>query len=165
VYTSNTNDVGAIVGVRASENFGIVMGHMQWTNSCKPHDQLYVIDGTKGRVDGLDCLIVWGRVPTAQAFQSWMLGARDRLNGQGFQLPSQLLRMHHFVANDRGQFIETMVLTSVNFAGIDDGMPKGTLNNIRPRTARWADLMAEAARNSLYSLGGQYKFPNMTFAE
>ena len=165
VLVTAENRVSAIVGVRASENFGLSDGYMSWANNCKPHAQFYVVDGTKGSVDGMDCLKVWGRVATSQVMQSWLSGAAAKLSAMDVVSPSQVLGMHHVIGNDQGQFIETIVLTAVNFAGIDDIAPKGTLNNIQPRTARWADLMAEAARKSLFSLSGRYIFPDMTFAE
>jgi hypothetical protein len=163
VLLSPQKEVGAIVGVRASENFG-VSGRMRWSGGCKAGAHAYVVDDTKGSVDGRDCLIVRGRVQGTQAFRQWMAGVGEQLKSQGVKLPDQLLNIEHGIMNDQGQFIETIVLTSVTFMGIDDVAPKGTLNSIRPRTARWADLMAQAARSSLYSLSGSYKFPNMTFA-
>ena len=139
---------------------------LQWTNNCKQDGKSYIVDGTRGSFERLDCLRVFGRIATEPKLPAALEDVGSALKLAGSRIPSQMLYIQHNVANDQGAFVELWILLSPKFRGADGAPAQAELlNTIQPRTARWADLLAQAARGSLASLSGEYRLPDMNFSE
>jgi hypothetical protein len=157
-------ELRAVVVMRSSQPWGFVNGTMQWGANCKADPMWYVVD--QSGHTGMDCLIVRGRVGFGAQSPAPFGDIAAKLAAAGVSLPGQLLAIQHNVGNDKGSFIEARVLTSVKFRGAaGEAAPAGSLNTIQAPTARWADLLAQAARGSMGSLSGEYKLPAMNFSE
>jgi hypothetical protein len=157
-------ELRAVLVIRASAPWGYAAGTMQWAPNCKADPKWYVVD--QSGHTGLDCLIVRGRVGLGAQSPAPFGDIAAKLVAAGITLPGQLLAIQHNLGNDKGSFIEARVLTSVKFRGAPgEAAPAGPLNTIHASTARWADLLAQAARGSLGSMSGEYKLPDMNFSE
>ena len=165
--TSSANEVMSFLLMRSdSASVLKAAARLQWTNNCKQDGKSYVVDGTRGSFERLDCLRVLGRVRMEPALPTELSHFGSDLNAAGVRIPSQMLLIQHGAANDQGAFVESWVLLSLKFGGAEgDPSDPSVLNSVLPRTARWADLLARAARGSLASLSGEYKLPDMNFSE
>lgn len=165
--TSDANEVLSFLLMRSdSASVLKAASRLQWTNNCKQDGKSYIVDGTRGSFERIDCLRVWGRIAMEPKLPAAIDVAGSALKLAGLRIPSQMLYVQHNVANDQGAFVELWILLSPKFRGAE-GTPAHaeSLNTILPRTARWADLLAQSARGSLASLSGEYKLPDMIFAE
>ncbi len=157
-------ELRAVLIMRASAPWGYSAGTMQWVPNCKADPKWYVVD--QSGYTGLDCLIVRGRVGFGTQSPAPVGDIAAKLAAAGVALPGQVLALQHSVGNDKGSFIEARLLTSVKFRGAaGEAAPAGQLNTIHASTARWADLLAQAARGSMGSISGEYKLPDMNFSE
>ena len=157
-------ELRAVLVIRSSAPWGLAAGTMHWTANCKAEPTWYVVD--QSGHTGLDCLIVRGRMGLGAQSPAPFGDIAAKLVAGGIAVPGQLLAIQHNVGNDKGSFIEARVLTSVKFRGAPgEAAPAGPLNTIHASTARWADLLAQAARGSLGSMSGEYKLPDMNFSE
>jgi hypothetical protein len=146
-----------------SASWGVGAVRMMWTQTCRPQQNVHVVDNTRGDVYGRDCLRVTGPVSPQRYLE---LTARDilpELGARNVALPRTGYVVSDEVGLENGTYLAVQAIFAADFKLPDDSSGQGNLPaGVKPEVVAWGGRLAEAVRTCTHSLSGVLLIPPVT---
>ena len=153
--------VAAILLISSSKG-GIVV-KTNWMNSCAGTKISYA-SNTAYHLNGLACARATGRLNTIAYLKRAVPRMFKELEVLEPALPTISRSVSAVVANDYGTMLYVNLVTAPAFAGSPEKPLENVPTGVNPRHAAWADRLAVAIRDSVYSLSGRLVIPSVEFS-
>ena len=151
----------ATLVVTASRGVGAV--RMTWTQTCRPQQNVHVIDNTRGDVYGRDCLRVTGPVSPQRYLESAARDILPELGARNVALPGTGYVVSDEVGLENGTYLSVQAIFAADFKLPDDTSSQGNLPaGVKPEAVAWGGRLAAAVRTCTHSLSGALMLPPVT---
>ena len=152
--------VVAILLISSSKGGTII--RTNWTNNCASTKNSYA-SNIAFHVNGLGCARATGRLNTIAYLRLAVPKMFKALEAIEPALPPISHSVSAVVANDNGTMLYVNLVTIPAFAGSSEKPLVSVPDGINPRHAAWADRLAVAIRESVYSMSGKLVIPSVDF--
>jgi hypothetical protein len=146
-----------------SASWGVGSVRMTWTQSCRPQQNVHVVDNTHGDVNARDCLRVTGAISIQRYLEHAAPDVLPELTARSIALPRSGYAVSDEGGLENGTYLAVQAIFAADFklprdAGSQDNFPAG----IKPDAVAWGGRLADAVRTCTHSLSGALIFPSVS---